>query len=245
MRALTVVLLCCATTLPVMAQRAPESSTRQAFQHYRNGQELLQNEQFEKAVTEFRAAIELDPLLTLAHYGLGQSFMALKRYASAVDAFAGCRDAYERIFAMRQLDSVASNRRIDDELRELRDTVAAARGGRFKMDGVETQITRLEARIDDLERLRNASVGRFLVPAEVSLALGSARFRSGQLAEAERDWLAAVAVNPRLGEAHNNLAALYLMSQRKKEADGAVRAAERTGFRVHPQLKKDIERLPN
>lgn len=245
MRAVTVVLLCCATALPVIAQRPIDSAGRQAFQHYRNGQELLQDEQFEKAVTEFRAAIELDPLLTLAHYGLGQSFMALKRYASAVIAFTGCRDAYERIFALRQLDSVASDRRIDDELRELRDTVSAARGGRFKMQGVETQITRLEARIDDLERMRNAAVGRFFVPAELSLALGSARFRSGQLVEAEQDWLAAVAVNPRFGEAHNNLAALYLMSQRKKEAADAVRAAERARFRVNPQLKSDIERLPN
>jgi Flp pilus assembly protein TadD len=60
---------------------------------------------------------------------------------------------------------------------------------------------------------------------------------------AEREWKAAVAVNPRLGEAHNNLAALYAMSKRKQEAEDAVRAAERAGYRVHPQLKDDIRRM--
>jgi tetratricopeptide (TPR) repeat protein len=220
-------------------------NARQAFRHYRSGQELLQAERFEEAVTEFQSAIELDPLLALAHYGLGQSYMALRRYASATVAFTGCRDAYERIFALRQQDSVASNRRIDDELRELRDTVTAVRANRFKGQASEGTATRLEARIEDLERLRNASVGRFQVPAEVSLALGSAHFRNGRMADAEVEWLAAVEVNPRLGEAHNNLAAIYAMTKRKRQALDAVRAAERAGLRVNPQLKGDIERLPN
>ena len=77
----------------------------------------------------------------------------------------------------------------------------------------------------------------------MSLALGSAYFRSGRLADAEREWKAAVDVNARLGEAHNNLAALDAMTGRKKEADAAVRAAERAGFAVHPRLKDDIRAL--
>jgi Flp pilus assembly protein TadD len=63
------------------------------------------------------------------------------------------------------------------------------------------------------------------------------------MTDAEREWKTAVEVNPRLGEAHNNLAALFAMTGRKKEAEDAVRAAERSGFRVHPQLKEDIRRM--
>ena len=81
-------------------------------------------------------------------------------------------------------------------------------------------------------------------PAFVSLSLGSAHFRSGQLEDAEREWKAAVAADPRFGEAHNNLAALFAMSGRRQEAEAEVRAAERDGYRVHPQLKEDIRRLP-
>jgi Flp pilus assembly protein TadD len=81
-------------------------------------------------------------------------------------------------------------------------------------------------------------------PAELSLALGSAYFRSGDLVAAEREWKTAVSVNKRLGEAHNNLAALYAMTGRKAEAQQAVKNAERSGFRVNPNLKADIQRLP-
>jgi Flp pilus assembly protein TadD len=77
----------------------------------------------------------------------------------------------------------------------------------------------------------------------LSLALGSAYFRNNQTEDAEREWLAATTNNPKLGEAHNNLAALYAMTGRKQEAEQAVRAAERARFHVDPRLKEDIKRL--
>jgi len=50
-------------------------------------------------------------------------------------------------------------------------------------------------------------------------------------------------VNSKLGEAHNNLAVLYMQTGRKAEAEEAVKAAERARFRVHPQLKEDIRKM--
>jgi Flp pilus assembly protein TadD len=52
-----------------------------------------------------------------------------------------------------------------------------------------------------------------------------------------------VTVNPKLGEAHNNLAVLYMTSGRKQSAEDALKAAERSRFRVHPQLKEDIRKM--
>jgi len=102
----------------------------------------------------------------------------------------------------------------------------------------------LELRIADLERTRQRGPSAVEPPAELSLALGSAYFRSGDLIAAEREWKQALAVNGRLGEAHNNLAALYAMTGRKAEAQQSVKNAERAGFRVNPNLKTDIQRLP-
>ncbi len=79
------------------------------------------------------------------------------------------------------------------------------------------------------------------VPAFVYVALGSAYFRTEQWADAEREFKAAIAVDPRRGEAFNNLAVLYLQTGRYKEADEAVKSAEKAGFKVHPQLKQDIK----
>ena len=45
------------------------------------------------------------------------------------------------------------------------------------------------------------------------LALGSAYFRTEQFPDAEREYKAAIAVEPKSGEAFNNLAALYLQTE--------------------------------
>lgn len=234
----------CFSPAAATGQIVDDLPRQQARLHYRNGQELIFAEQFEKAAGEFMKAINLDPLLTLAHYGLGQSYMAQKRYASAVQAFIGCREAYHRIFALRQSNRIASDRMAEDEIRELRDAISMFRGGRVKGYSTgESKIAQLEARVDELERMRQMPVDRPQTPAEVSLALGSAYFRNGDLPDAEREWKAAVSVNDRLGEAHNNLAVVYMMAGRKREAEEAVRAAERAGFRVHPLLKEDIRKI--
>ena len=47
--------------------------------------------------------------------------------------------------------------------------------------------------------------------------------------------------NPKLGEAHNNLAALYLMTQKIEEAEKELDLAEKAGYHVNPRLKDDIK----
>ena len=227
-------------------QVVDDITRRQATERYRAGQELMVAERYEQAAAEFSAAIQLDPLLTLAHYGLGQANMALKRYVSAVQAFVGCRDAYSKLGALRQTNAMDSDRRLDDEIRELEDSLNSVRSGKIKGQQENSALALgIEKRLDDLKRMRQdrGRGERSPVPAEVSLALGSAHYRNGQAPDAEREWLEAVRVNARLGEAHNNLAALYLQTGRKKEAQDAVQAAERARFRVHPQLKADIQKM--
>ena len=85
------------------------------------------------------------------------------------------------------------------------------------------------------------ATGAIREPAALLLALGSAYLRSEQFDAAERSYKEAVQIDPRLGEAHNNLAALYLMLGRYDEAAASVKNAEKTGFPVNPALKQEIE----
>lgn len=219
------------------AQLASDTARREAFARYRAGQEFMSAEQWEKAVVEFQAAIKLDRLFTDAHFGLGQAYMALRRFASAVQAFEACIAAARDIHALRDRDRVAGEQQIEDEIRELRETIRqmAAQPGR------ELRRLQLEQRLADLQRSRSSLGQPFEPPAGVLLSLGSAHFRNGNAAGAEASWLEAVRVNDRLGEAWNNLAVIYLTSGRKAEALAAVGAAERAGFRVNPKLKADIK----
>lgn len=225
------------------AQVADDLSRRQALQHFRAGQELMLAERYEQAAAEFTDAVGLDPLLTIAHYGRGQAYMALRRYASAVQAFLDCRKAFEQLARLHQRNTAEASRQETDEMYELRDSIRRMQN---QVSVNAATRNRIEQRLEELQTLRrNVRPGEpARVPAALYLSLGSAYFRSGRPDDAEREWRAAVATDNSLGEAHNNLAALYLTAGRKREAEDAIRAAERARFRVDPRLKEDIRRMP-
>src|SRR5436190_21906618 len=77
------------------AQLVEDISHTNALAHYRIGEELFRDEQFAKAADQFQIAIKFDPLLTIAHYELGQSLMALRQYREAIRAYIGCRTAFQ------------------------------------------------------------------------------------------------------------------------------------------------------
>ena len=220
---------------------ASDADRRDALAHYRAGQEFLSAEQWDKAVTSFQSAVKFDPLFTDAHYGLGQAFMGLKQYASAVQAFERCLNAARTMHGLRDKDRVNVDRQISEELRELKEQerrLASMRGG-----GTMARQTDMEQRIRELERSRSSVGGVFQPPPTVLLSLGSAHFRNDNQDKAEEYWTEAVKQNPKLGEAWNNLAVIYLRTSRKADAENAVKSAERAGFRVNPRLKDDIRAL--
>jgi len=93
---------------------------------------------------------------------------------------------------------------------------------------------------ENIERGNNMSI-EATVPAWVSLALGSAYFRSGQLPNAEREYKAAITSDPRAGEAHNNLAVVFFETNRIAEAEASLKEAKKSGFKVNPQLEQAIK----
>src|SRR5947209_8766190 len=94
---------------------------QEALQHYRLGQDALHNEHFDDAEREFQQAARLDPTLELAPYGLGQVYMATKRYRQAVIAYQKCRDVFQANAAAAVGDEVARQQRIDERIQILED----------------------------------------------------------------------------------------------------------------------------
>ena len=80
------------------------------------------------------------------------------------------------------------------------------------------------------------------VPSFVLLALGSAYFRATRFVDAEKAFKDALGADPKAGDAWNNLAALYLFTNRIDEAERAVASAEKVGYRVNPDMKADIKK---
>ena len=223
-------------------QATPTRDHLDAMRHLRLGQENMHAEKWDKAEAEFQWAIKLEPSLEMAHYGLGQVYMATKRFPEAVKAYLGCRDAFVSNTARRANNDQEAQRALDDQIRSLEDEKTLLVSGRV------TPMTSggpldLERRISDLKarRFRDARSAPD-IPAWISIALGSAYFRGGSMADAEHAYLDALKADARLGEAHNNLAVVYMLTGRYPQAGAEIDAAEKSGFRVNPQLKQDLKK---
>ena len=225
-------------------QLADAQSRREALALFRTGQEFFTSEKFDRAAEEFMNATRKDALFTLAHYQAGQSYMNLKRYASAIQAFTRCIEASRALYGLAETNRFAVEKQRDDEIREMRESVLTMRtmASKHRGAGFELMAERAEQHLHDLEAQRSSLIGGFHPPAEALLSLGSAHFRNGDSEAAETEWKAAIDVNPKLGEAHNNLAVIYLQTGRYPQAESEIKAAEKSGFRVNPQLKQDLKK---
>lgn len=219
-----------------------------AQRHLRDGQDLMRSEEYEEAAGEFRKAVELDPLLMLAHYNLGQSYMALKRYPEAVKAYQDCENAVTRLSGMDLAAREERDRQNRDEIQELKSMAKARESEASRQAGpdnsaamTDAQVVKIEERIRMLEGMRLKGQEVLRVPPEVYVGLGSAYFRQNNLKDAEDAYGKAVAGNNKLGAAHNNLAVIYMLSGRYPQANASIKAAEKAGFRVDPRLKADLK----
>ena len=221
----------------------PSNARASAREPYTAGLEQMRREDFPAARRSFEAAIGIDPTFELAHYMLGRVHMAQKEYAPAAAALTRARDLYVSQASRQFVDKQEAQRHRRERLAEIDGLISNLQGVTPMTFQIREQIRQLEERkrqVQDLDRARDLTPAQ-QVPAFVSLSLGSAYFRLGRRDAAEQAYVAAVAADPKIGEAHNNLAVLYFETGRYAQAKTAVKAAEKAGVRVHPELKAQIE----
>lgn len=213
-----------------------------ATSHYQAGLRLYRDEAYEEAAREFSKAVSLDSEYEMAYYELGRSFVALKRYVEAIDAYRTSRRLFQQSVGDRFNNQQDRRQRLQDQLRELDEMIRQSQQGPITLQSQNRtrQLEDMQRRIrDNMDREQGTALDT-TVPAFLSLALGSAHFRAQQFAEAETEYKACLAADPKAGEAWNNLAVIYMVTGRLPEAEQAVQAAEKTGYKVSQGLKDEI-----
>lgn len=228
----------------VLVSAQPGANERsRAMVPYRQGFESMRAEAWDEAAKLFESAVEIDPAFDLAYYMLGRVRMSQKQFTAAVAAFAKARSLLLAGAAQHFATAQDAQRARRDKITDIDELLRQYRLAPPTQQTLDT-IRQLEERRRQLQE--NIKQGNDIsvdttVPAYVSLSLGSAYFRTGNLAEAEKYYKETIATDPKAGEAHNNLAVVYHETGRASEAEREVQAAERSGFKVHPQLKADIQ----
>jgi tetratricopeptide (TPR) repeat protein len=233
-----------------------DAEHRQAgLEAFHAGEEMLAAGRWDEAAERFASASRLDPLLPFAPYGRGQAHMGAQRYASAVQAFAECRDAFRCLASASAADRADAQKRVDGAIRELRDVLRNVEREEMLRSSIPRkevnnlpqgnlgaamlQAQKIEGTLQELESWKR-QLARGEVPPEVYLALGNAHFQSGSLPDAEREFLNALRIDPKSGDVQNNLAVVYMLTGRLDEAEQAVKGAERAGVPVNPRLRQEI-----
>ncbi len=208
----------------------------------RLGWEDMRAEAWERAVKSFQNAIQIDPRFEVPYYGLGRAFMALKRFDFAIVAYEKCRELY-RGQAGRQFTNAQEAQRFRrDRIIEIDDQIRQVQSGPMTIARTELlrQLQNVRRDIQESIQRGNDMSITSTVPPWVSLALGSAYFRAGRAADAEREYKTAIAVDNRAGEAHSNLAVVYFEAGRYADAASALQSAKKSGFKVNPELERAI-----
>ena len=218
---------------------APGQSGGEAARLLREAEKAMKAEDFRGAERLYRAAAAADPESAEASCGLGQVFLSLQQYEDAVRALERCkRDVLNNLRELQAQQARAWGA-IDQEIREIEESLHAIRSGRNRTAGPDRELA-LEERIRELQSFRARDPIVVEVPARVSFALGTAYLNAGFPEKAEWELIAVLRSDPGSGDAHNNLAAVYLALGRFEEAAEHVRLAEEAGVRVNPAMKADI-----
>ncbi len=243
--------LALAVTVPALAAgaqlgppREPAGNRGRAMVPYKVGFDHMEAEAFEEATRAFQEAVDIDHEFELASYMLGRSYMAQRRYVEAISALTRARDLYQAQAGRHFTNRNEAQRYRRDRIIEIDEMIRQyqSRPATQQTAEILRQLTeRRKVMEEDLTRGGNNLSIENTVPAWVSLSLGSAYFRSERLVDAEREYKAAIAADTKAGEAHNNLAVVYLMTGRPEDALKEIRAAEKAGFRVQERLKEDIK----
>jgi len=222
------------------------SAERQRAQiQNRLGWEYMKAENWEAAARAFQQAIEIDPQYEYAFYGLGRARLSGKKYVDAIDALSKCRDLYRAQAGKRFANTQEAQRYRQDRITEIDEQIRQAQSLNPQSVQAQELLRQLNNQKRDIQLAIDRSTTNMTiaetVPAWVSLSLGSAYFRAGKLGDAEREYKATIEIDPKSGEAHNNLAVVYLETGRYAEAEAAIKDAKKVGFRVSPQLEQEIK----
>jgi tetratricopeptide (TPR) repeat protein len=229
---------------PLVQQVRSSADDQRASAHYRSGWEHLRAEAWGEAAREFQATIDINPEFKLAFYGLGRANMGRKQFPDAITAYERCRDLFLSQAGRNFSNKADADRMMQDDLMQIDMAVQQLRSGpqspatQVRIAELQMQKQRFQSRTRTMDTMSISSS----VPAFVSLALGSAYFRSEHFDAAEQEYKRALEADPKYGEAHTNLAVVYLLTNRYDEAEKEAKAAEKAGYNVNPQLKEDIRK---
>ncbi len=233
----------------LLAQAPGEARYRLASAQVEKGDKMIEKGEHEKAEKLYRKAIDVDPSLPTAHLGLGAALVAQHRFDEALEALV---EAEKRFV---EWDALTARADLEQRQIAFRDTqelegLAGARTQGVTPPGPGEGAPK---RFDDLAGQR-ATTQQFLaaerwkleevqaIAPQVFYLEGIAYLRTQRMEQGMQALELCLALEPRHGLAHYNLAVALFGMGEAREAKPHLDAAVAAGVEPHPAFVADLER---
>lgn len=242
---------CLAAVLAIAASAQDASRLALARSRVGEGQKLVQKGDLVAAEQRFRQAIEIFPELPSAYLGLGRTLCLARRFAEAIPVLEEAQERYVRWQQIAASAELEARQEAADRARQFADlmrlqqgkTPATGVGGR-PTGGLSPMTNLARARMateEFLARRRWQAETMAGIPAEVFYLLGLARLRTGDRPGGINDLYLCVALDPKNGPAHYNLAVALLAEGDPWGAREHLERAKALKVTPHPQFVQDLE----
>jgi tetratricopeptide (TPR) repeat protein len=224
-----------------------------AQKYYLEGKKKFIKEDFKKAEEELDKCLQVMPEHADAYYLLAQIGYKKGRFEEALDDIqkAVANHEYiaqfytfthqERLEILREQKRKAEEQILDfqDELNKL--SGVSGTDAEMQRARIRSQIQARQNGISQIDSQMHEPVPDALqIPADYYYVYGNIFFKMKQFQKAYEQWTKTIEIDPKHGNAYNNLANLYFMSKQYDQALKYLELAESSGAEVNPEFKKAL-----
>jgi tetratricopeptide (TPR) repeat protein len=212
------------------------------------GIDSFKKEKYDKAEQSFLKVLERLPEHSEASYLLAQIYYKQGNLEKGLEMIQNAEDNFAvlgRILYRRQISRTdqlnAQREQAQQEISQLESQLAQAKTDAQRA-AIQQQINQIQSRLGtpEMAQEKQDRMETLTVPGDYYYVHGNFLFKMKKYQEAMDQYLKAIEVEPRHGNAYNNIANLYFMSQQYDKALEYLEKGEANGAKVNPEFKKAI-----
>jgi tetratricopeptide (TPR) repeat protein len=225
--------------------------------NYEKGKMYFAREDYKKAKKEFESILKKLPEHADAHYFLSQVLYKEGNLEEALRHVEKAKDNHKFSIKMKiKLVQVSKQKleekkkELEDDLKKLEEEIISLPQTSETGEEAEDRKKRIQSKIDEIKvQIENINTQLNLplsveeeMPAAYCYLNGNIYFRMKKFQEAHDQYQETIRLDPKNGDAYNNLAALYFQVKQYQKAMDCLNQAEENGAKVNPEFKKAVQK---
>ena len=223
--------------------------------NYEKGKMYFVRQDYKKAKTEFEKILGKLPEHADAHFFLSQVLYREGDLNGALNHVEKARANYEYSARMKIKMAQVSRQKLEEKKQAFEDNIAELENeianlpqasevgeeGEDRKKRIQTRIDEIKKQIANIDTQLNLPLPREEeIPAEYCYLNGNIYFKMKKFQEAHDQYQETITLDPKHGDAHNNLASLYFQVKQYQKAMDYLNQAEENGAKVNPEFKKAV-----